>query len=151
MRNLGISALPALAFAVAIGLALGASGCKVDSAPNARVVCDPSAPRCPSGTTCEQVKDAGVQVGLCCRTAGCTTGLTADQIGAIVDAGVGSGLVDGGGACIEEMCNTNPGYPCFEGRIECGSDSRACKDGPKARDGTPCATGVFGKDSTGPT
>ena len=53
---------------------------------------------------------------------------------------MGSGLVDGGATCVEEACNTNPGYPCFEGRIECGSDSRACKDGAKARDGTPCAS-----------
>ena len=131
---------PALAFGVALAVVLGASGCKVDPLPSSRVVCDPNAPRCPTGTLCEQVRDAQIQVGICCRVSGCTDGLTPDQIGAIVDAGVGSGLVDGGATCTPEACTTNPGYPCLEGRIECGSDSRACKDGPKARDGTPCST-----------
>src|SRR4030095_6755248 len=84
---------------------------------------------------------------VCCKTAGCAAGLTPGQIADIVDAGISSGVVDGGASdgpsCTPEPCTTNPGAPCIEGRIECGSDSRACKDGPKAKDGTACGSNML--------
>jgi hypothetical protein len=105
---------------VGIALALGAACTLNPNIPNARVLCQPDAPKCPSGFLCEKVEAASVPIGICCRTAHCTDGLTPDQIGGIVDAAVGAGLTDGGAdgdTCVEEACTTNPGAPCFEGRI----------------------------------
>jgi hypothetical protein len=133
----------AISYAVAVALALGAACTLNPSIPNARVVCDPAAPKCPSGFSCERIEQASVPIGICCRMAGCSQNLTPEQIGGIVDAGVGSGLIDAGAdgaTCVEEACTTNPGAPCVEGRIKCGSDSRTCMDGPKARDGTLCGS-----------
>src|SRR5262249_7737341 len=52
--------------------------------------------QCPGGFTCERIVQASVPVGVCCRSAGCTNDLTPGQVGDIVDAGVSSGLLDGG-------------------------------------------------------
>ena len=134
-----LGALPA--FAV---LALLVSACTLNpNIPNARVLCDPKAPKCPPSYSCEQINNASVTIGVCCRTAGCTDGLTPDQIGDIVDAAVSSGNFDAGAhdgsACpMAETCDTNPNAPCKEGRIACGADGRTCQDGANARDGTPC-------------
>lgn len=133
-------------FAAVLALALGGACTLNPTIPNARVLCDPVAPKCPHGLTCERVDQASVPIGVCCRTPGCVSDLTPDQVGGIVDAAVGSGLLDAGtdgATCTPETCTGNPGGPCLEGRIECGSDSRSCKDGPKARDGTTCGSNML--------
>src|SRR5262249_41730767 len=111
--------------------------------PSARVLCDPFAPKCPSGYTCERVNTASVNIGVCCRTPGCSDGLTPDQVGGIVDAAVSSGNFDAtprdaSGCSAAQACDTNPGAPCKVGRVVCGADGPTCEDGVAARDGTPC-------------
>jgi hypothetical protein len=100
--------------AAVIGLALGAACTLNPNIPNARVLCDPDKPQCPSGFTCEKVDQASVTIGVCCRTPGCADNLTDAQVGGIVDAAVTGGLLDGGAdgaTCTEEACTTNPGAP----------------------------------------
>src|SRR5262245_27205161 len=145
-RRVGRSWL--LGLAAAATVALGAACTLNPSIPNARVLCDPGAPKCPSGFTCEQVNQASVNIGVCCRTPGCTDGLTPDQVGGIVDAAVNSGNFDAGphdasGCSTAQTCDTNPGAPCKVGRVVCGADGMTCEDGAKAKDGTPCGSAML--------
>jgi len=134
-----------VAWAAVAALALGGACTLSPNIPNARVLCDPNAPVCPSGFTCEQVNSASVNIGICCRMPGCTDGLTPDQVGGIVDAAVSSGNFDAGphdtaGCSAAQACDTNTGAPCKVGRVVCGADGMTCEDGADARDGTPCGS-----------
>jgi hypothetical protein len=135
-------------FALSALLALAAACSISPNVPNGRVLCDPNAPKCPSGTMCEQVNSASVTIGVCCRVPGCTDGLTPDQVGGIVDAAVNSGNFDASphdtaGCSMAETCDTNPNAPCKVGRIVCGADGKSCEDGIAARDGTACGSNML--------
>ncbi|HEY7372063.1 MAG TPA: hypothetical protein VIF57_07770, partial [Polyangia bacterium] len=138
-----------MAAAAALVLALAAAGCTLSpNIPSARVLCDPDAPKCPSGYSCEQVNAASVNIGVCCRTPGCTDSLSPDQVAGIVDAAVSSGNFDAGphdtaGCSSAQICDTNKGAPCKVGRIVCGADGPSCEDGVNAKDGTSCGTSML--------
>src|SRR5215510_12817477 len=146
-RRMGRSWL--LGLAAAATVALGAACTLSPNVPNARVLCDPNAPKCPSGFSCEQVNAASVNIGVCCRTPGCTDSLTPDQVSGIVDAAVSSGNFDAGphdtaGCSTAETCDTNPHAPCKVGRVVCGADGTTCGTNMLCIGGacTTCTAGV---------